>query len=147
MSKLNPWYSHSHSQWDHKVDMIEWLTYTHIPTYYFSPISWFCCSCMLSRAWLFVTIWIVALQALSVELSSQEYWSGLPFPTPGDHPDPGIESTSLVSPALAGRFFTSAPPGKPIFMVFLLEYFYLLSFSCASQKSENHPHHTLSPNI
>ena len=38
MSKLNPWYSHGHSQWDHKVDMIEWLTYTHIPTYYFSPI-------------------------------------------------------------------------------------------------------------
>ena len=36
----------------------------------------------------------------------QEYWSGLPFPTPGDLPDPGVEPVSLVSPALAGGFFT-----------------------------------------
>ena len=40
----------------------------------------------------------------------QEYWSGLPFPSPGDLPDPGIEP---FSPALAGRFFTAEPPGKP----------------------------------
>ena len=40
----------------------------------------------------------------------QEYWSGLPFPSPGDLPDPGIKSTS---PALAGTFFTIEPPGKP----------------------------------
>ena len=40
----------------------------------------------------------------------QEYWSGLPFPPPGDLPHPGTESTS---PALAGRFFTTEPPGKP----------------------------------
>ena len=38
----------------------------------------------------------------------------VPFPTPGDLPDPGIESSPLVSPALAGRLFTTAPPGKPI---------------------------------
>ena len=42
-----------------------------------------------------------------------EYWSGVPFPTPGDLPDPGIKPESLVSPALAGRFFTPAPPGVP----------------------------------
>ena len=41
----------------------------------------------------------------------QEYWSGLPFPSPGDLPDPGIEPTSLASPALAGGFFTTEPPG------------------------------------
>ena len=41
----------------------------------------------------------------------QEYWSGLPFPSPGDLPDPGIEPLSLT-PALAGRFFTISPPGK-----------------------------------
>ena len=41
----------------------------------------------------------------SVEYSSQEYWSGLPFPPPGDIPDPGIKPASLTSPALAGRFF------------------------------------------
>jgi len=40
----------------------------------------------------------------------QEYWSGLPFPSPGDLPDSGIEPTS---PALGGRFFTAEPPGKP----------------------------------
>ena len=45
--------------------------------------------------------------------SRQEYWSGLPVPIPGDLPDPGIESASLVSPALTGKFFTIVPPGKP----------------------------------
>ena len=42
--------------------------------------------------------------------SRQEYWSGLPFPSPGDLPDPGMEPTS---PALAGRFLTAEPLGKP----------------------------------
>ena len=40
-------------------------------------------------------------------ISQQEYWSGLPFPSPGDLPDPGIKPASPVSPALAGRFFTT----------------------------------------
>jgi len=40
--------------------------------------------------------------------SRQEYWSGLPCPPPGDLPHPGIELTSLMSPALAGRFFTTS---------------------------------------
>ena len=44
----------------------------------------------------------------------QEYWSGLPFPFPGNLPDSGIEPTSSASPALAGRFFTTVPPGKPL---------------------------------
>ena len=56
----------------------------------------------------------VARQApLSMEFSQHEYWSGLPFPTPGDLPDPGIKPTSLMSPALAGKFYTTEPPGKP----------------------------------
>ena len=42
----------------------------------------------------------------------QEYSSGLPFPSPGDLPNPGIKLTSPVSPALAGGFFTTEPPGK-----------------------------------
>jgi len=46
-----------------------------------------------------------------MEFSCQQYGSGLPFPSPGDLPDPGIEPVSLVSPALAGRFFTTVPPG------------------------------------
>ena len=44
--------------------------------------------------------------------SRQEYWSGLPFPTPRGLPDPGIKLVSLAPPALAGGFFTSVPPGK-----------------------------------
>ena len=61
-----------------------------------------------------MTPWTIAHQApLSMGFSSQEYWSGLPFPTPGNVPDTGTEPISLVSPALAGRFFTTEPPGKP----------------------------------
>ena len=53
----------------------------------------------------------VARQALlSMEFSRQEYWSELPFLTPEDLPNPGIEPTSLTSPALADGFFTTAPP-------------------------------------
>ena len=60
----------------------------------------------------------VACQApLSMELSRQEYWSGLSFSSPEDHPDPGIEPVSPASPALAGRFFTTVPPGKPLEIV------------------------------
>jgi len=44
---------------------------------------------------------------------SRQYWRGLPFPTPRYLSDPGIEPMSLAPPALAGRFFTTAPPGKP----------------------------------
>ena len=65
----------------------------------------------------FVTPWTVACQApLSIGFSSQEYWSGLSGPPPGDLPDPGMEPTPVFSPALAGRFFfffTTESPGKP----------------------------------
>ena len=63
-----------------------------------------CFSCV----WLFATLWTVACQVpLSMGFSGQEYWSGLPCPSPGDLPDPGMEPTSLGSPALAGGFFTT----------------------------------------
>ena len=56
-----------------------------------------------------VAPWIVARQApLPMEFSGQEYWSGLPFPPPGDLPDPGIEAGALMFPALASRFFTTS---------------------------------------
>ena len=72
-------------------------------------LVWGQCSTMSGS----VTPW--TLQApLSMEFSRQEYWSGLPFPTPGDLPDPGIEPVSLMSPSLAGRIFTTMPPGLPI---------------------------------
>ena len=57
----------------------------------------------------FVIPWTVALQdPLSLGFSRQEYWSGLPFPPPGGLPNPGIKPTSLVSPTLAGGFFTTS---------------------------------------
>ena len=63
----------------------------------------FCvCVCMLSCVQLFATPWTVAHQApLYMRFFRQEYWSGLPFPSPGDLPDPGIEPMSLASPTLA----------------------------------------------
>ena len=72
------------------------------------------CAQSLSHVQFFETPWTAACQApLSMEFSRQEYWSGLPFPTPGNCPSLGIEPASLVSPALAGGFFTAAPPVKP----------------------------------
>ena len=65
----------------------------------------------LSRVRLFATPWTVAYQASpSMGFSRQEYWSGLPFPSPGDLPDPGIEPRS---PTLEADALTSEPPGKP----------------------------------
>ena len=51
---------------------------------------------------------------LSMGFSRQEYWGGLPFPTPGDLSNPGIESVSLAFPALVGEFSTTVTPGKPV---------------------------------
>ena len=65
----------------------------------------------LSRVWLFATRWTAAHQALSMGFSRQEYWNGLPFPSPGDLPNPGIEPRS---PALQADALTSEPPGKPV---------------------------------
>ena len=84
---------------------------------------------LLSRVQLCVTPWTVACQApLSMGFSRQEYWSGLPFPSPGDYTDPGMELVSPVAPALAGRFFTTEPPGKSyntIFFVFFTPWVWL----------------------
>ena len=62
---------------------------------------------------LFVTLWTVICQIpLSLEFFQQEYWSGLPFPTPEDLSNPGIKPQSLRSPVLACRFFTTVPEIK-----------------------------------
>ena len=63
-----------------------------------------------------------------MEFSKKEHWSGLPFLTPGDLPDPGIKP---MSPALVGVFFTIAPPGKPIvkFYMYLIDVCVTLVFS------------------
>ena len=74
-----------------------------------------------SHVQFFATLWTVARQTLlSMGFSKQEYWSGLPFPNPGDFPNLRMEPTSLASAALAGRFFTTSAtcgwslfPGHP----------------------------------
>ena len=66
---------------------------------------------LISHVWLFCDPIDCRPPDSSVHgISRQEYWSGLPFPSPGDLPDPGMEP---ASPALTGRFFTTKPPGTP----------------------------------
>ena len=78
---------------------------TGIDTYTLLIVVW-----SLSCVWLFAIPWTVARQApLSVGFSRQEYWSGLPSPSPGDLPDPGIKP---ATPTLASGFFITEPPGK-----------------------------------
>ena len=61
----------------------------------------------------FATPWPILQQApVSMGFFRQEYWSGSPFPTPGDLPNPGIEPKALASPALADRFFTICATGE-----------------------------------
>ena len=71
------------------------------------------CAQLLNHVQPFATPWTVAHQApLSLGFSRQEYWSGLPFLTSGDLPDPGIEPTSFGSPALAAGSLSLEPSGK-----------------------------------
>ena len=71
------------------------------------------CCCLVTKSCLtLATPWTIGRQApLSMGFPRQEYWSGLPFPSPRDRPSPGIKPTS---PALAGGFFTIEPPGNPL---------------------------------
>ena len=66
----------------------------------------------------FATLWTVAQQApLFMGFSRQEYWTGLPFPPPGDFPDPGIEPESLMCLALQVGSLPLVPPGKPVLLL------------------------------
>ena len=86
---LMPWTAGSHPKWWSDLSVIILSHFSHVH--------------------LFVTLWAVARQApLSMGFSRQEYWSGLPCPSPGDLPDPGIEPMALTSPELAGGFFTTS---------------------------------------
>ena len=79
--------------------------------FYQSPEDLACFLSLFSCVQLFATLWTIACQAfLSMGFSRQEYWSELPFPSPGDFPDPGIE---LWSSALQADSLPSEPPGNP----------------------------------
>ena len=78
------------------------------------------CAHLLSCVCFFAIPWTVAHQAsLSMEFPRQEYWSELPFPTSEGLPDPGIEPTSPVSPALVGGLFITESLGKPFYILFI----------------------------
>ena len=94
--------------------------------------SHFRCACFC------VTWWTVACQApLSVGFSRQEYWSGLPFPSPGDFPDSRIKPTSLMSPALAGGFFTTSTTWEAYRHIHIYIYIYK-TFECIVALSPLH---------
>ena len=79
-----------------------------------------------------MTLWTVARQApLSMEFLRQEYWSRLPFPPSGDHPDPETEHMPLASPALAGGFFPTRHLGNLILLV--VTYVLLLGLELLAQ--------------
>ena len=79
------------------------------------PFMCVCVLCCFSRVGLFAILWTVVHQTpLSMGFSRQTYWSTLPFPTPGELPDPGIEPMSLMFPALTGRFSTTRATGEAI---------------------------------
>ena len=75
-----------------------------------------CCLVTQLSLTFFDPMTVVHQALLFMRFSRQENWSGLSFPLPGNLPDPGIEP---VSPALAGGFFTTEPPGKPIYMSYM----------------------------
>ena len=77
------------------------------------------CAQALSYVGLLMIPWTEACQApLSTEFSRQEHWSGLSFLPPWDLPNPRIQLESPASPALAGKFITTAPPEKPILTIY-----------------------------
>ena len=101
-----------------ELEMTELLTHTMYSTV--TTVNNVCvCVCVCVYAHLCLTLQLhertVASQAsLSMEFSWSKYWSQLPFPTPGEFSQPGNQTCSLLSPALAGGFFTTVSPGKPI---------------------------------
>ena len=73
-----------------------------------------CCALLLSHVLILFDPTDCSSPGSSVHgFPRQEYWGGLPFPSPRDLPDPGIKPKSSASPALIGGFFTTEPPGKP----------------------------------
>ena len=107
------WRSVNRKRWFHTRDQILRSLMGHYSSFDFyfvwdgKPLTAF--ECHFSHVWLFVTPWTVSFQAtLSIGFSRQEYWNGLLASSPGDLPNQGTEPSSLMSPALAGEFFTTS---------------------------------------
>ena len=102
-----------HYAWDHLKCMFVYISHE-------------CVLSCFSSVWLFVTPWTIVYQASqSMEFSWQEYWSGLPCPSPGDLPDPGIKA---ASPTLQVDCLPTEPPGKPVYLLIFLRIFCNLDF-------------------
>ena len=103
LGRLQSMESHSRHDWTINI-----FTLSHYYIYYAVVFQW------LNRVWPFVAPWTLAFQALlSMGFSRREYWCGMPFPSLGNLPYPGVEPGLPVSPALAGGFLTTEPPRKP----------------------------------
>ena len=104
--------------------------------------------CMLSRfshVWLFATLWTIACQGpLSMGFSRQKYWIELPCPPSGGLPDPGIEPVSLMSPALAGRFFTTSATWEALSGPWLALYYFFLPYLISTSLCSLFPTHWVS---
>ena len=90
-----------------------------------------CCAVLrhFSHVWLFATQWTIAHQSpLSLGFSRQQYWSGLQWPPPGELPNPGIEPTSLMSPALAGGLFITGTTWEAPLSVYYSRNHIILSY-------------------
>ena len=84
---------------------------------------------LLSHVQLFAIPWTVAHEApLSIGLSQQEYWSGLPFPPPGDQPNAGIKPTSPMALTLGGGFFTTSATWEALLHVYVYVYICIYLF-------------------
>ena len=91
--------------------------------------------------------WLACQAPLSTWLAGQEYWRGLPFPSPGDLPNPRIKLPSQVSPALAGRFFTAEPPEKPNCIAQGIIFNTLYNLNGKESEKESHLKHCKSTTI
>ena len=95
--------------------------------------SYHCCCCLVAKSCLTLLqphgLYVAHQALLPRGFPRQEYWSGLPFPSPGDLPDSGIK---LASPVLAGGFFTTEPLGKPILTITKLQLQYWHDWSWSS---------------
>ena len=99
--------------WWQSICVLHNQTHTHGTMTNIITAIWWWWWCLVAQSYLTLCD-LRDCSLLPMDFSRQEYWSGMPFPPPGDLPNPGIESASLASSALAGGFFTTEPSGKPM---------------------------------
>ena len=112
-TSVTEWYSRFINWQECFIITIPTLEWKICKTSSFTP-KWMCVPSVMSLLWSPLPMNSSLQAPLSVGFSRQEYWSGLPFPPPGDLLDPAIEPAFLSSPTLVGRLFTTEPLGRPL---------------------------------